>query len=194
LGADFFPKVVEFFLPESNIEELPIPFGCVATDINSGEPVEFIKGPLRQSVAASCAVPGASPVARLNGRNLVDGGVVALVPISLARKLYDGPVVAVNVIQRSYEDEVPDQAVDVYLRAMELQGMHLNHLILEEADLIITPEVGGIHWADFKRAEQAMDAGREAAQKVMPAIRNLARPQKIWHLGYWQGRGKTASA
>lgn len=176
IGARYFRDVVHFFLPEANIEDMPIPFACVATDINSGEAVVFDRGPLRPAVLASCSVPGVAPAVELDGRHLVDGGVACLIPTDVARDLGSQRVVAVNVDREVHCAELPGQALEWYLRAGDIQAWHLAQRLADLADLTIQPEVGEVHWADFARAPWIMNQGAVATASALPALLDLLRP------------------
>lgn len=91
--ADF----VRTHMPTTNIEQLPMPFRAVATDIASGEEVAIGTGDLIEAVRASIAVPGIFTPVRSNGRILVDGGLVNPVPVSAARSMGADFVIAVDV-------------------------------------------------------------------------------------------------
>jgi len=82
---------------QANIEELPIPFRAMATDIATGEEVVIGSGDLIAAVRASIAVPGVFTPVRSNGRVLVDGGLVNPVPVSAARALGADFVIAVDL-------------------------------------------------------------------------------------------------
>ncbi|MGD8563386.1 MAG: patatin-like phospholipase family protein [Desulfarculaceae bacterium] len=178
MGADYFRALVEFFLPQVNIEDMPIPFAAVATDALSGEAVVLDKGPLRECVLASCSVPGAAPVIEMNGRHLMDGGVICLVPVHIARQRGAKKIFAVNVEREIRQDEPPEQGFEAYLRAFDIQGAALDKLQLADADVVIHPEVGDIHWAEFIKAGQAMDKGKQAAEKSWPEINRLVRRRR----------------
>jgi NTE family protein len=79
------------------IEELPLAFAAVATDLERGEEVVLDRGPLVDAVRASVSVPGTLAPFRLGDRVLVDGGVLNQVPCDVARRLYGGPVLGVAV-------------------------------------------------------------------------------------------------
>lgn len=84
-------------IAQLNIEELPMPFAAVATDLNSGREIWLQEGPLPSAVRASIALPGLfSPVKR-DGRWLVDGGLTNPVPVSLCRALGADIIIAVNL-------------------------------------------------------------------------------------------------
>ena len=83
-----------------DIEDLPLEFAAVATDIESGREVWMREGSLTTAVRASIAIPGVFSPVNVDGRWLVDGGLVNPVPVSLARALGADIVIAVNVNER----------------------------------------------------------------------------------------------
>ena len=84
-------------LREMNIEELPIPFCAVSTDLNTGDEVVIREGDIIEAVRASISIPGIFTPVRNNGRILVDGGLVNPVPVSVARKMGADFVIAVDL-------------------------------------------------------------------------------------------------
>lgn len=93
-------RLVEFFRSRFNdagIEHLPKTFACVATELVSGREIWLREGPVVDAVRASIALPGLFTPARMNGRLLVDGGLVNPVPVSLCRALGADIVIAVDL-------------------------------------------------------------------------------------------------
>lgn len=79
------------------IADLPKKFLAVCTDLDTGDEIWLGEGPLAGSVRASMAMPGLFPAVRMDGRWLVDGGLVNPVPVSACRKLGADVVIAVNL-------------------------------------------------------------------------------------------------
>ncbi|MCB1391043.1 MAG: patatin-like phospholipase family protein [Rhodobacteraceae bacterium] len=94
-GSGVLTMLRSLHLPET-IEELAKPFVAVATDLRRGREVWLRKGDLAKSVRASASIPGLLRPQYLNGRWLIDGGVVNPVPVSAARALGADAVIAVN--------------------------------------------------------------------------------------------------
>lgn len=169
-------RAVAFLLPETQIEALPRPFVAVVTDFATGKPLAVGRGNLRQAVAASSAVPGVVPPYSLDGKYVLDGGVAAEVPVEQARGLAPRPVVAVDV------GDLPDPSEDprritvprVLMRASIMTHARLRQLLVASADLVIRPEVWGMHWSEFRRLEEAVEAGRKAARSSLNRLRALA--------------------
>lgn len=193
--------IVEFlhgFLGESAIEDLPLPFAAVATDLESGQQVVLDRGPLSDAVRASVSVPGVLAPARIGGRLVVDGGLVNPLPADVARERFGGPVVAVAVhccselfTQSPIHAELQDwhDRIRQFLRLDE--GRLRLHMVVEQAadimqnelvrlrlancppDVLLEPDCRGIGVLEFHHGKAAIAAGREAATRSLPAIRRL---------------------
>jgi NTE family protein len=160
-------------------EELQKPFAAVATDLQTGGAVVMRdEGDLAFAIRASCAVPGwYLPVADDEGRQLVDGGLVANLPTSVARSLGAEVVIAVDV---NYEGAKflgpPTSVVGVLLQSFILVQRaavaHQRNL----ADVVISPRVGHIRWDEMSRGAELIAAGEEAARAALPAIKELLAP------------------
>lgn len=173
--------IVNSILPDKNIEDLRIPFACVSTDLTSHRELCFTKGPLREAVRASITIPGLFPPLQWEGRRLVDGGAVNLVPVDVAFKLGADLVVGVDVkgsFPRSSHQEMKT-GLDVILRTTYISGIFLNELRLRQADLVIRPEVGNIHWVNFKKLYYCIKKGEEATRAKLKEINKLIRKRKV---------------
>jgi NTE family protein len=95
-GEKVFTKLKDEFVTE-NIEELPIPFSAVATDMRRGQEISFMQGSTADAIRASCSIPGIFSPHRYQNRWLLDGAVVNPVPVSLCRQLGVDIVIAVNL-------------------------------------------------------------------------------------------------
>lgn len=168
-------------IPDIRIEETAIPFGCVATDISNGKRVTYTKGSLRTAVSASCALPGIFPPVRDADMLLVDGGWVERVPVKCAQDMGANVIIAVDVSSEvsKFEDK---SGLDIVLRADAVTRIYLNTLLIQEADVVIHPAVGRIHWADFSNPRALIRAGEVAALEKLMSIRTLVHravvPQK----------------
>lgn len=158
-------------IPDIAIEETKIPFGCVATDICNGKRVVFTSGSLRTAIRASCALPGIFPPVNDNDMMLVDGGWVERVPVICARDLGADVVIAVDVSSEmaKFDDT---SGLDIVLRADAVSRVFLNELLLDEADVVIHPRVGKIHWADFSNPRELIRQGELATLERMVAVRS----------------------
>jgi NTE family protein len=90
-------RVLQRQLGDADIEDLWLPFFCVSTDLTRAQLVVHERGCLWKSVRASCTIPGIFPPLQLDGRALVDGGLVDNLPIDLLLERCAGPAIAVDV-------------------------------------------------------------------------------------------------
>jgi NTE family protein len=182
LPNEDFQTTINYFIPDIQIEETRIPFRAVATDLVSGREITLSKGPLRQAVMASCAVPGAIAPLKEGERLLLDGGILCLVPSSVARQEGADIVIAVAV-DRDINPEELRTVVDVYQRVNEIMSEKLKNYELANADVVILPEVGDLHWSDFSEAINLIDEGEKAAKEKLDDIRHVMPGLKNW-LGF----------
>jgi len=185
LSNDEFQETIDYFIPDINIEDMQIPFRAVATDLVSGEHIIFSEGSLRQAVMASCAVPGAIEPLKEGERLLSDGGIISLIPSSIAREEGADVVIAVAV-DRGISSEELRNVVDIYHRVSEIMGQKLKRYELANADVVILPDVGDSHWSDFSQGMNLIEEGEKAAmeklgdiRKAMPGINKWFRLMKI---------------
>jgi NTE family protein len=179
LSNEDFQTTIDYFIPDIQIEETRIPFRAVATDLVSGEQITFSEGSLRQALMASCAVPGAIAPLKEGERLLSDGGIICRVPSSVARQQGADIVIAV-VVDRGISSEELRTVVDVYLRVSEIMGERLKQYELADADVVILPEVGDLHWSSFSQAMSLIDEGEKAAREKLDDIRRLMPGIKNW--------------
>ena len=170
---------IAFLLPDVTIESLPVRFAAVATDFETGEPVALRRGPLRAAVTASSAIPAVVPPFLFAGRYLTDGGTVADVPAAQACALARRPVVAVGVGE-SWGADDPERItlVQAMVRAGNMTHKALRDAQLGHADLVVAPDVAGLHWSEFSRLDEALAAGRAAAERALPRMRALNRARR----------------
>jgi NTE family protein len=167
-----YSEIMRDLIPEYNIEDLPVPFAAVAMDMISGEEIVLTKGSLRKAVSASAAIPGILPSVELNGRTLVDGGWIDNVPVAPAIALGAHFVIAVDA-SLDIQDigPLPTTAIESLFRCNEITRITLDHHRRAFADVLLTPRVGQINWADFSGMDRCLPAGRAALEANLDRIR-----------------------
>jgi predicted acylesterase/phospholipase RssA len=142
--------------------QLPIPFACVATDLETGEAVDLTRGELPRALRATMSLPSIFEPVEWEGRVLVDGGLVQNLPTDLARRLGARRIVAVNLETdlRPREElgdllAIADQSRGIMTLSMEREQAAL-------ADLVIRPELGNAGILDFHQAHELLEAGYAA--------------------------------
>ena len=160
------------------IENMAIPLGIVATDLNSGEALLFQRGDTGTAVRASSAVPAVFLPVKINGREYVDGGLVSPVPVRFARRMGADVVVAVD-ISSPPEGNPSDGTLQILLQTFAIMGKSINQYELKEADVVVRPSQVGLKGADFSSRQRAIDAGRTAMLAALPALRARLQAQAV---------------
>ncbi len=137
------------------IEKLRIPFGAVATDLRSGQPILFRRGNTGAAVRASSSVPGVFQPVRIGNVDYVDGGLVSPVPVSFARKMGADFVIAVNISAQP-DTQPASNTFEVLLQTFSIMGQSLNQYELKQADIVIRPELATMKGNDFQNRSVAM--------------------------------------
>lgn len=159
------------------IEKLKIPFGAVATDLNTGAPILFRRGNTGVAVRASSAVPGVFQSVVVGGRQYVDGGLVSPVPVRFAHEMGADFVIAVN-ISASPEAQAASSSVDVLLQTFAIMGQSINNYELKDADIVIRPELGAMKGNDFAARNIAILAGEQATMAQMAIIKKKLKDKR----------------
>jgi len=181
IGEKEYQDLIFPLIPDTRIEKTVIPFSCVATDIRNGKRIMYTEGSMRTAISASCALPGIFPPVHDDGMLLVDGGWVERVPVICAWDMGADIVIAVDVSSdvSTFED---GSGLDIVLRADAVSRIYLNEILARDADIVIHPEVGGTHWADFSDPRELFKQGETAAREKLMSIRTVihraAMPQK----------------
>jgi NTE family protein len=185
-------KLMEPHASGKLIEDLPLKFACVATDISTGEKIVFKKGDLMEGIRASISIPGLLTPVVSGGRILVDGGVVDPLPIKLAFELGATFAIVVQVGRRYSHQPAPNgdsendeksavvgsekvvipSATEVLLSALSIYDYRLSELSLQDVDdhILVRPSLPGIEILDFHKGHQAIAAGENAMRARLPDI------------------------
>jgi len=169
-------KVIKKFLPDINIEDLQIKFGCTTLDLVSGQDIYIDKGPLRDAIIKSISITGVFPAWEEGNKIMVDAGPTAKVPVDGCKYLGAKKIVAVNIGSKLSKYEEIGTAITMNLRADEIAKFRFNKLQAEKADVLIQPKVEKIHWADFTKINFGIRVGYEATKEKLPEIKRLLKP------------------
>lgn len=171
LRGDALARYVHQQVGGRKIEELPLPLGILATDLQSGQGVLFERGDIATAVRASSAVPGLFQPVRITGREYVDGGLVAPVPVRQARQMGAELVIAVDISQAP-DANLPGDMFQILLQTFAIMGRSINVLELRGPDLVVVrPALTGMAGTDFAARARAIQAGRAAMQQALPQLR-----------------------
>ncbi len=151
--------------------QLRLPFAATATDIVTGELVVMNEGAVGPAVRASCSVPGIFTPYRRHERLLVDGGVIANMPVQVVRQMGAEYVIAVDLLPSpNIYSKVPENIVDLSFTSIYAL-IRANQGYSEQADCTIAPDIEQYSLMDLTAAEGLIAAGRDAAKVHLPTIR-----------------------
>jgi NTE family protein len=173
----------EVAAPYSGIEhfdDLPTPFRSIATDLRSGDRVVFEDGSLALALRATMSLPAIFRPVEYGDMLLVDGGIVGNLPTDIVRDMNTDVVIAVDLGFDTIGDDqilslvdVADRAADLMIRRNELES-------LEDADVVVKPEVTGIGMLDFRNVAPIIELGYAAAEAVAEDLRPYALSEEQW--------------
>ncbi|MEM9294027.1 MAG: patatin-like phospholipase family protein [Acidobacteriota bacterium] len=175
-GQNLFLLLRNYTLPVRHVDDfahLPIPFRAIAADVQTGERVPIASGDLAYAIRASMAIPGYFTPVELDGRTLVDGGVVDNLPIDEVRAMGADIVIAVNLGETLVEGET-DTMIDILKQTRAMLTRRNVDPQLQRADLVISPEVSEFGLLNFEVAADIIQAGVDEAKTHTEALRALA--------------------
>lgn len=168
LQHDKLRAVIDKALGGRDLSALAIPFGAIASDIKTGERVILRTGPAAAAISASCSVPVLFEPVRINGRDLVDGGLTEPVPVIAVREMGADFVIGVDLAFRPGEDAFQG-LIDTAFQTMHIMANALTNLQIKQADVAIRMNVH--HFIGQENAnEQLVTAGYAAAMAAWPEI------------------------
>ena len=163
-----------------DFNRLPIPFRAVATDLNTGDAVVLDHGSLAMAMRASMSLPGVFQPVEVDGRVLLDGGLVNQVPVDVVRKMGADIVIAVDVGTplENLDRDAGLLAVVSQISGMMTTGNTRRQLAtLKPSDILITPQLGkDVTTKDFTKAREALAIGAQAAEAARGRLAGLSVP------------------
>ena len=196
LGLAGARQLLERVIGGKTFADTRIPCALTAVDIDSGTEVILDDGSLKEAVLATIALPGIFPVQRIGEWNLVDGGVLNPVPVSVARSLSPNlPVVAVilndpidkplnpyslpvpSIVPKVFVERISRislaQSLDIFLRSVDASSRYVAHLRLQvdKPEIIVRPDVHNINLLDHVSVEEVAQLGEDALEEVLPELK-----------------------
>jgi NTE family protein len=163
-------RFLQKLLKRYRFEEMRIPLGVAATDLLTGETVDF-RGPgdVFMPIRASCSYPGLFQPVRYQDRLLVDGAMSVEVAAGLAQQLGANRVITVYLPGQG-PDVVPTNMFQVINRCFQILQTRAEDSWRKHSDLVITPAVRSVQWDGFGNGPDLIEAGAAAALDALPRI------------------------
>lgn len=185
---------LEDYLRRYTFDELKIPLAVVAVDLNSGQEVILQQGSVALAVRATVAVPGLFPPVEMDGKRLVDGGLLNNLPADVARQMGAEVVIAVDVGSRignstdweslSRQHLVPRGVMEIMSTLSEALAIlttpqQERKLAQARPDVLIQPPIPAdvTLLTGYTRADELIAIGEQAADAALPQIQSLVQPR-----------------
>lgn len=173
-------EFIRMFTFGKNIEELDIPVQIVATDLIKGERVVFKEGPIAEAVRASISIPGIFVPEKINGKILVDGGVIDRVPVTVVREMGADFIIAVDVNNVKTNTTVTS-IYDVIMQSLDILQMELVQTKVLQANVVIRPKLELYSSRAFTNIDEIIKIGETEAEKHVEEIRERIASWKEQH-------------
>lgn len=159
------------------IQNFPIRFAAVATQLDNGKKVAFNRGNAGQAVRASCSIPNVFIPATIAGVRYVDGGLVSPIPVKTARDMGADIVIAVDISARP-DGKKATGLLGLLDQTINIMGQQSINQELRQADVVITPAVGHLGTMDLSARHQSILEGEKATQKQLAHITQIIQQFK----------------
>jgi NTE family protein len=162
-----------------DFNDLPIPFFCIATDIENGKEVVLDKGILPQAMIASGAIPTLYNPIEIDGKVLVDGGVVNNYPVELVRKMGADIVIGVDVQDGLKNREQLQEATDLLVQVTNFSMIEKMVAKRKVTDIYIKPDIRGYNVVSFEKGKEIIPKGVSAALKFSAQLKELVVQKSV---------------
>jgi len=166
--------------------KLPIPFLCVATDIEKGEPVVLQSGYLAQAMLASSAFPSLFSPVEIDGKLLIDGGVVNNYPAEEVRKMGADIIIGVDVQDDLKDRKSLKDATRILVQITNLDMIKKMKEKIKITDIYIKPDISNYGVISFDEGQEIIKKGEEAAMLQIDAINKLVDPSHPYKLNHFK--------
>ncbi len=170
-SSEKFEEYLESIIGDKNFEDLNIPFGTAAMDINTGEKVVFKSGPLLPAIRSSMNLPGFFKPVEYRHRELVDGAIVEYLPVSIAKELGADWLLA-SVTAPDYTLSEPKKTQDYLLQSLDIRGALLINEEQKQANYVIRyDEIGGVGTLDLDKILYVGEVGVKVAYENIKKVK-----------------------
>lgn len=169
-------------IPENaDFLKFPIPFACVATDLETGDEVVMTDGFLPTAMYASMAIPGAFQPAERHGRVLVDGGVVNNFPTDVAKKMGADIIIGVDIRGDFFNRDQMKSMSEIFGNLINFYGKGKDSINNSLCDIIVRPDVSGYSIASFsaETADSLIPRGERAILTFSAQLRDLKQKYNL---------------
>lgn len=164
----------------NDFDDLPIPFRCVATDMETGRSVVLKEGSLSPSLRATMSIPGIFAPVELDGRILSDGGLVNNIPTDVVKEMGADILLVVNIETQLSDRSSLESLLGVLAQTINIATAENSRRSLQQANLIIAPDLKEYSSADFGSYREIIELGYEGAAKNAALLTGLSLDEEAW--------------
>jgi NTE family protein len=172
-GERFINKTIGDSLGKRNIEESQIPYAAVATDLITGKEVIITSGDVAEAIRASVSIPIMFMPVKSEEKLYVDGVVTTPIPILALENAEIDIKIAVYVSELTAFNSKAPNMMSVFLRSRNISADFIAKRSAERADVLIKPEFNDLKQFDYKKIDEVIRVGEDAAKKVISRIKRL---------------------
>lgn len=161
--------------------KLPIPFACVAYNLETGKEEILTEGYLAKAMMASMAFPGVFSPVEFNGMKLLDGGIINNFPVDVAKDMGADILIGVDLKQAEEKSPQFESVTTIFKEIVYKIEEDVHNKNVELADIVINPKLEGIATFDFKESviDSIIKKGELAAREQLPKIKELIANKNI---------------
>ena len=174
---NFLSKLTNHVSDIDDFNELPIPFFCIATNVESGKESTLNSGYLPRAITASGAIPTLFSPVKINDSIYVDGGVVNNYPVDKVRKLGAEYIIGVDVQDTLKTRDKLNTAFDVFVQISNFNTIENMIAKRKKTDLYIHPNIDNYNLVSFAEGRKIIDAGIKEANVFKKQLEALAAKQ-----------------
>lgn len=157
-----------------DFNQLPIPFLCIATNVETGEAVLLNRGYLPEAIMASGTFPSLFEPSELNGKILIDGGVVNNYPIDEVKALGADLIIGIDVQDELSNREDLSSATEILLQINNYSTVQDMVVKKAKTDIYIKPNIEEFSVLAFDQGVEIINRGEEAAKKKIAQLKKIA--------------------
>ncbi|SHI98796.1 patatin-like phospholipase family protein [Aquimarina spongiae] len=180
-GQNFYNQFSQFTAHVNDVhdfDQLPIPFFCMSTNIETGEQVILDKGYLPEAVAASGALPSIFSPIEVNGILMTDGGVSNNYPIREIKGKGAEIVIGIDVQDSLMPRDQLNSVTNIMLQISNFRTINAMKDKVDETEIYIKPSIMDFSVMSFDRADEIMASGEKAAFSNYETLKDIAGSQK----------------
>ena len=172
--SSMFSKLTSSVYNIKDFSQFPIPFLCMATDIEKGKPVVLKSGSLAAAMRASMAIPTVFSPEIIDGQEMLDGGLLNNFPVEEVKNMGADIIIGVDVGFRFYKKEEMNSMLKIMEQSIFMHSIESSQLSQKACNILITPRLAGYNASSFNKADSLIKRGEWAARQQFEKLRELA--------------------